>query len=565
MDGKILQSIRWPSSWPGFGSGFHFHLHVHRRDFDKLQRAFLTSAIAICIMLVVLGYKLMSRKKGRKPQLPPGPRPWPIFGSLGVLRRLPHQDLAKLAEKYGPIFHLRLGSRDVIVVSSPKLAEEILRTKDHIFASRASDLQGVIISNDRQTIAASEYGPYWRHARKVFTLELLTNRRLQHFQSLRKEEVMTLLQSFLEECKTGIAVRADLKFKQLTMNNITQMLFNKAFLGPNSTVRNVNDTTSYIEVITELFRLYGVFNLGDYIPLLQNFDLQGYKKQMREVQRQNDIFLDSMIDEHRQRLASQTSEQLRDSGEMDFVDVLLTRPSGKDEKPLTDQQIKSILLDAIVAGIETSSVAMEWTMTRLLKHPEVLKKVQDELDAVVGRTRLVEEADIPNLKYFRAVVKETFRLHPVSAMMIPHYSMEATEVAGYHIPKNTRVFINQWALGRDSATWERPLEFEPERFLTSGIDYSNGQGFELVTFSSGRRSCPGRNLGLLVVEYTLAVLLHACNWSLPPGVSPEDVDLGESPGLTVPKAIHLEVVASPRLPLEIIDGNKKDKHLYPQL
>lgn len=190
-------------------------------------------------------------------------------------------------------------------------------------------------------------------------------------------------------------------------------------------------------------------------------------------------------------------------------------------------------------------------MTELLRHPAALKRVQEELDSVVGRNRLVEETDMPHLKYLRAVVKETLRMHPVAPLLVPHYSMESCEVAGYLIPANCQVFINVWAMGRDASIWERPLEFEPERFLTNNIDFV-GQDFELLPFGSGRRSCPGRTMGLLVVEYTLAVLLHACTWELPLGLRPEDVDLAEAPGLVVPKAVPLEAVATPRLPVHTI-------------
>lgn len=547
MDSLKMQ----PLSWSGLHRYYHFRVLPHVL---LLQKLYLMAAIGILVVLVVF-YKLKSAAKRGK--LPPGPWPWPIVGSFRLLGPLPHQSFAKLAKQYGPIFYLRLGTVDTVVVSSPKMAEEVLKTQDNIFASRANLVQGVILNYDNHSVGSAAYGPYWRAARKVFTTELLPNKRVQEFQTVRKDEAMYTLYSILEECKMGRAVRMDIKLGHLTKSNITRMMINKDFFRPNSSASNLKDANVYSKLIRESVTLLGVFELGDYIPFLKNFDLQGYKKQMRELRRLNDVFFDKIIDEHRQGLASKTSEEPSYKSElMDLVDVMLTRPSGVDEKPMTDLQIKAILMAVVLAGTDTSSITMEWVMTELLRHPATLQKVQDELDSVVGKDRLVEETDIPNLKYLSAVVKESSRLHPVLPILINHYSMEATELGGYHIPKDSQVFVNTWAIGRDPASWDRPLEFDPERFLTNGLDFL-GQDFQFLPFGSGRRSCPGRNLALVTVQYTLAVLLQACSWTLPPGVSSSDLDVGEAPGLTVPKAIPLEVIASPRIPVQIIDAYKK--------
>lgn len=195
-------------------------------------------------------------------------------------------------------------------------------------------------------------------------------------------------------------------------------------------------------------------------------------------------------------------------------------------------------------------------MTELLRHPSILKKAQDELDAVAGRDRLVEEDDIPNLKYMHCIVREVMRLHPPGVMTLPHECIESREVSGYHIPAKAQLFVNMYAIGRDPEVWARPLEFDPERFLSTSIDV-HGQDFELLPFGSGRRMCPGKNLGLVLVEYILAVFLHACNWALPPGINPQDVDVAEGPGVLLVRKNPLEAIASPRLPMSVIFPDRK--------
>jgi typhasterol/6-deoxotyphasterol 2alpha-hydroxylase len=201
-------------------------------------------------------------------------------------------------------------------------------------------------------------------------------------------------------------------------------------------------------------------------------------------------------------------------------------------------------------GTDTSAVTVEWAMSELLRNPEVLAKATEELDRVVGRNRLVAEGDIPSLPYLDAVVKETLRLHPVAPLLTPRLCREDVSVGGYDIPAGARVFVNAWAIGRDPAVWEAPLEFRPERFAGSSVDVK-GQHFELLPFGSGRRMCPGMGLALRMVPTILGNLLHAFAWRLPDGVAAEELGMEETFGLTVPRLVPLQAVAEPKLPARL--------------
>ncbi len=206
--------------------------------------------------------------------------------------------------------------------------------------------------------------------------------------------------------------------------------------------------------------------------------------------------------------------------------------------------------ETILAGTDTTATTTEWAMAELLKHPQFAQKAQEELDDVVGFERVVDESDIPQLKYLQAIVKETFRLHPPAPLLLPHENIEGHEVGGYHIPPKTRVYVNVWAIHRDSSIYENPLEFNPERFVGSNIDFK-GKDFQLLPFGSGRRVCPGFPFGLITVQMELARILHSFTLRLPKGESLEDIDMSEVFSLTTPKAIPLHVVATARLPLHL--------------
>lgn len=141
-------------------------------------------------------------------------------------------------------------------------------------------------------------------------------------------------------------------------------------------------------------------------------------------------------------------------------------------------------------GIETVASAVEWAMAELMKSPEDLKRVQQELTNIVGLHRKVEETDFDKLTYLKCCIKETLRLHPVIPVLIHEAAADAT-LSGHYIPAKSRVLVNVWAIGRDKNSWEDPDTFKPSRFLKEGVADFKGGNFEFLPFGSGRRSCPG--------------------------------------------------------------------------
>lgn len=198
----------------------------------------------------------------------------------------------------------------------------------------------------------------------------------------------------------------------------------------------------------------------------------------------------------------------------------------------------------MVGGTETTAATLTWALSLLLNNRHTLEKSQHELDIHVGRQRLVTESDLDKLVYLRAVVKETMRLQPA----IPVNPREAGEdcvVAGYHIPAGTRLFVNTWKIQRDPRVWDHPLEFRPERFLTTHkeVDFQ-GLHFELLPFGGGRRVCPAISFAQRAIELALATFLQGFDVDTPSG---EPVDMDVSFGTTNMRVTPLEVCLNPRL------------------
>jgi cytochrome P450 len=192
----------------------------------------------------------------------------------------------------------------------------------------------------------------------------------------------------------------------------------------------------------------------------------------------------------------------------------------------------------ILAGTDTSAGTLEWAMSNLLNHPEVLRKAKTEIDDQIGVDRLVEEQDIVKLPYLQHIVSETLRLYPVAPMLLPHLASEDCIVDGYDVPRGTIILVNAWAIHRDPKLWEEPEKFKPERFEKKGEDK------KLMPFGIGRRSCPGSGLAQRLVTLALGSLVQCFEWER---VEEKYLDMRESEkGTTMRKATSLQAMCKAR-------------------
>ncbi|GLT62414.1 hypothetical protein SLA2020_350540 [Shorea laevis] len=490
----------------------------------------------IVVALVMLAYLLREwawKRSSKKKKLPPGPRGFPIFGNLHMLGELPHNDLHRLAQKHGPIMFLRLGLVPAIVVSSPQAAEQFLKAHDLVFASRPPHEAAKHISYEQKSLSFAPYGSYCRNIRKMCTLELLSNHKINSFKSMRKEELGLFIKFIQEAARDCVAVDLSAKVSSLSADMSCRMVLGKKYMDKDL------DERGFKAVIREAMQLFATPNLGDYIPYIRPLDLQGLTRRMKAVGKIFNDFFEKIIEEH---VHSEGENKTKD-----FVDVMLSFiGSEESEYRIERSNIKAIILDMLAGSMDTSAAVIEWALSELMKNPGVMKKVQKELEDVVGLERMVEESDLHSLEYMDMVLKETFRLHPIAPLLIPHEAMEDCTVNGFHIPKKCRVIINVWAIGRDPSIWSDAEKFFPERFVGSNIDV-RGRDFQLIPFGSGRRSCPGMQLGLTLVRLVVAQIVHCFDWELPNNMLPNELDMTEEFGLSTPRAKPLLAIPTYRL------------------
>ncbi|GLT91002.1 hypothetical protein SLE2022_089120 [Rubroshorea leprosula] len=473
-------------------------------DFSRL---FFTCAGIFAIVWYTWTY-FKSRKGISK--LPPGPPGLPLVGNLPFLDPELHTYFAAVARKYGPVVKLQLGTRIGILITSPTLAREVLKDHDITFANRDMPAVGGVATYGGSDIVWNPYGPEWRMLRKVCVVKMLSNTTLDSVYALRRREIRGTM-AYINS-RVGSPVNVGEQVFLTILNVITSMLWGGTMQGDERAALGAE----FRKVISDISDLFGLPNVSDFFPALSRFDLQGLVKRMGTLASKLDTIFDRIIE---QRLKNEEGEESKD-----FLQFLLKlKDEGDPKTPFTMTHLRALLMDMVVGGSDTSSNSIEFTMAEILNHPEVLRKVQEELDAVVGRDNIVEESHIHKLPYLLAIMKESLRLHPVLPLLVPHCPSQTCTVGGYTIPKGSRVFVNVWAIHRDPSIWENPLEFNPDRFLNSNWDFS-GSDFRYLPFGSGRRICAGIAMAERMVLYSLATLLHSFDWKFPEGEKPEIVD-----------------------------------------
>ncbi|KAM4107459.1 hypothetical protein ACB094_04G146700 [Castanea mollissima] len=477
------------------------------RPKESFQPFLLFASIFIAVLLSLF-MKLQSGK--RKFNLPPNPPRLPIIGNLHQHGNMPHLSLQSLAKKFGPIIYLQLGEVPTVVVSSARLAKEVMKTHDLTPSSRPKIFSAKHLFYNCTDVAFSPYGAYWRHIRKICILELLSAKRVQSYSFVREEEVARLV-SGGEYNRRG-----------------------------------------FQKMLEEYQALLGGFSVGDFFPSMEFIhSLTGMKSRLQDTFQRFDRLFDQSLTEHKNPKREKEEQK-------DLVHVLLDiQKNDYDEMPLTMDNIKAIILDMFATGTDTTFTTLDWGMTELVINPKVMGKAQAEVRRTVGDRRVVLESDLPQPHYMKAVIKEIYRLHPPAPVLLPRESTEEVNIDGYNIPAKARFFVNAWAIGRDPEYWENPDVFEPERFMgsRSTVDFK-GQHFELIPFGAGRRSCPTITFGTATIELALAQLLHSFDWELPPGVKAKDLDMTEAFGITMHRIANLIVIAKPHFPLVHNDNPK---------
>ncbi|RZC05623.1 cytochrome P450 CYP82D47-like [Glycine soja] len=513
------------------------------------------TGVGVCVFLLIsyMAFLIKRATAGSARKPPAASGGWPLIGHLHLLGgsgQPLYETLGTLADKYGPIFSIRIGVHPAVVVSSWELAKECFTTLDVTVSSRPKFTAAKILTYNYASFAFAPYGDFWRDMHKITVSELLSTRQAEMLRGIRDSEVKSSLRELQRAWaeKRGVSsgdLLVEMKqwFGEMNLNVILRMVAGKRYCVGSVDQEQARRVRG---VLRDFFHLMGSLVIGDAIPFLGWLDLGGEVKEMKKTAVEIDNIVSEWLEEHKQ-LRRDSSEA---KTEQDFMGALLSALDGVDLAGYdADTVIKATCSTLIAAATDTTTVTMIWTLSLLLNNRHALNKVQDELDEHVGKGRLVNESDINKLIYLQAVVKETMRLYAAAPLPGPREFTSECTLGGYRIQAGTRFILNIWKMQRDPRVWSDPLEFQPERFLTNhkGVDVK-GQHFELLPFGGGRRSCPGMSFALQMTYLALATFLQAFEVTT---LNNENVDMSATFGLTLIKTTPLEVLAKPRLPYQL--------------
>ncbi|RLN18179.1 tyrosine N-monooxygenase-like [Panicum miliaceum] len=515
--------------------------------------------MAATLMLLLLHHqkRAAAPKKREAGRLPPGPATLPFIGNMHQLIwnrssvfRWIHRVLDETAAGAGALT-LKLGSVHVIVVTCPEIAREVLRRNEAAFFSRPATFASSLFSYGYKSTSLTVVEDQWKKMKRVLTSEVLSPAlecRLHGRRVLEADHLVRSVHGQLELTPGG-CVDVRHVARHFCGNIIRRLVFGKRCFGESPAAMSVAggpgaDEQEHVDALFTLVNYVYNFGVSDYYPGLVGLDLDGHEKVARGVMRTLDRLHGPVIDE-RVREWSQRRKAGDRRDVADILDVLVSLEDADGQPVLSMDEIKAQTVELMFGSVVYPSNTVEWALAEMMNRPGVMQKAIDELDAVAGKERLVQESDICNLNYLKSCIREAFRLHPYHAINAPRVATEDTAIAGYLIPKDSHVIVSRIGLGKNPKVWPEPLEFRPERHLGDGVAVVLAEpDLRFVTFGTGRRGCPGVSLGTAFTMVLFARLLQGFSWAKPPGI--DRINLQESP-TSLALAAPLVLQAEPRL------------------
>ncbi|GFR19910.1 cytochrome P450 18a1 [Trichonephila clavata] len=475
----------------------------------------LITLIFVAIFIILVSIWLATGKYSRKRL--PGPIGLPIVGYIPFMTKKPYVKLTELSKKHGPLYSVRLGSLDLVVITDYEIMKEAF-SKD-AFMGRPTN---VPIQFSEETLRTEAFtGLPWKEQRR-FSLHMLRDlgfgktRMEEHI----KEEILELLEIMSEH--VGKPTKLSTFLAPSMSNNIASVLFGKR-LKFNDPERQKLDS-----LLREIAALAGALSWQTFFPWLKtvmSYFNNGKISRITEVLEEIRAYCRKEIKQHE---ATLDPNNIRD-----FLDGYLLEVQKKIYDPNTTFK-KEVLEDLsrgfFAAGSETVRVTVDWMLCICAAYTQVQRRIQAEIDEVVGRERFPTWQDRLRMPYTEACIAELMRWRTIVPLNLLRYTLQNTELNGYFIPKHTTVLSVLWAMDHDENLWGNDVhEYKPERFLSP-----DGQKVVkpeyAAPFSVGKRSCPGKSLAEIEVFLYIVAILQKFEVSAPPG---KKIDLEGELGISL--------------------------------
>ncbi|XP_027814596.1 steroid 21-hydroxylase isoform X2 [Ovis aries] len=454
----------------------------------------LAGLLLLLLTLLAGAHLLWGRWKLRNLHLPPL-----VPGFLHLLQPNLPIHLLSLTQKLGPVYRLRLGLQEVVVLNSKRTIEEAMIRKWVDFAGRPQIPSYKLVSQRCQDISLGDYSLLWKAHKKLTRSALLLGTR-----SSMEPWVEQLTQEFCERMRVqaGAPVTIQKEFSLLTCSIICYLTFG-----------DKEDTLvhAFHDCVQDLMKTWDHWSIQilDMVPFLRLFPNPGLWRLKKAIENR-DHMVEKQLRRHKE---SMVAGQWRDM--MDYMLQGVGRQR-VEEGPgqLLEGHVHMSVVDLFIGGTETTASTLSWAVAFLLHHPEIQRRLQEELDRELGPGAScsgVTYKDRARLPLLNATIAEVLRLRPVVPLALPHRTTRPSSIFGYDIPEGMVVIPNLQGAHLDETVWEQPHEFRPDRFLEPGANTS------ALAFGCGARVCLGESLARLELFVVLLRLLQAFTLLPPPG------------------------------------------------
>ncbi|XP_007939913.1 cytochrome P450 2D17-like [Orycteropus afer afer] len=488
--------------------------------------ALMPVAVAVAVFLLLVD--LMHRRTRWAARYPPGPVPVPVLGNLLQLdfQAMPYS-LGRLRRRFGDVFSLQMGWTPVVVLNGLQAVREalVLRGEDTADRPPMPVYQHLGYGPRAQGVILAPYGHAWREQRR-FCVSTLRNFRVgkKSLEQWVTQEAACLCEAFAAQA--GRPFSPDVLLNKAVTNVIASLTHGRRFEYDDPVLLKLLQLmeAGLKEETSVLRQVVNVFPALLHIPGMVTQVFAGQKGFM--------ALLEKMIAEHRETWdPAQLPHDLTDA----FLDQL-EKAKGNSESSFTDENLRLVVGELFSAGMVSTSTTLAWGLLLMLLHQDVQRRVQEEIDEVIGQVRPPEMGDQARMPFTTAVVHEVQRFGDVSPLSMPHMTSRDTEVQGFLIPKGTMLIANLSSVLKDEAVWEQPFRFHPEHFLDAQGRFVKPEAF--MPFSAGRRLCLGEPLARMELFLFFTCLLQRFSFSVPAG-QPRPSDHGVYDFLVSPPPYQL--------------------------
>ncbi|KAI4586094.1 hypothetical protein MJG53_003881 [Ovis ammon polii x Ovis aries] len=477
--------------------------------------------LAVAVLIFLLLLDLMHRRSRWAPRYPPGPTPLPVLGNLLQMDfEDPRLSFHQLRRRFGNAFSLQQGWTPVVVLNGLAAVREALVDCNHDTSDRPPpavyEHVGVILAR---------YGKAWREQRR-FSLSTLRNFGLgkKSLEQWVTEEASCLCAAFADQAGRPFSPK-DLLHKAVS-NVIASLTFGCRFEYNDPRIVKLLDKLE--DMLKEESGL--VRQVVEAVPMLLR--IPGLAAKVFPGLKAFMALIDELITEQKMtRDPTQPPRHLTDA----FLDEM-KEAKGNPESSFNDENLRLVVTDLFTAGMVTTSTTLAWALLLMILHPDVQRRVQQEIDEVIGKVRRPEMGDQAFMPFTVAVVHEVQRFADIIPLGLPHMTSRDIEVQGFHIPKGTTLITNLSSVLKDETVWEKPFRFHPEHFLDAQGRFVKQEAF--IPFSAGRRACLGEPLARMELFLFFTSLLQHFSFSVPAG-QPRPSDHGVFTALVTPAPYQL--------------------------